>query len=77
MIDIQAYSPSWFGAQLGFSQTIVRSPRNMQCRIGSLQDARNAWKFATAFDTCARYTFGKYQEQRSHTDCSDLDLTEK
>lgn len=63
LIDIQAYTPLRFEAQLGFSQGVVGSQGNIRCRFGSLQDARYAWELAMPFDTDARYVFLEYQEQ--------------
>lgn len=59
MIDIQAYTPSRFWAQLEFSQGVVDNVWEF---------ARNTWEFATSFDTGARYIFPKYQKQRNYTD---------
>lgn len=41
-VDIQAYVPSRFVMQLGFTQGVARSPDNMRLRYGGLKDARNA-----------------------------------
>lgn len=57
LINIQAFTPSRFRAQLGFSLRVVGSPGNIRCRFRSLQDDKTALKFATRFDTGADIFF--------------------
>lgn len=56
MVDIQPYVPSRFAFQFGFSQGIVGSGRAL-LRIGTLQDAGNAWDYFTASETGATFDY--------------------
>lgn len=56
-MDIQAYVPLRFVTQLGFTLGVAGSPSSMRLQYGCLEDAQNAWAFATACQTEARYKY--------------------
>lgn len=57
VINIQAYIPSRFAVQIGFSQGLIGSLGYMRRRYGRLQDANNAWEFAIALNTKAYFGY--------------------
>lgn len=56
VIDIQSYT-RLFAAQISFSQQALESLGTMWCIYGSIQDARNSWDFAMAFNTYAGFGY--------------------
>lgn len=61
-MDIQAYTPSRFATQLGFSQIVAGSPGTIRRMFGSLEDARNAWDLAMDLNFRTKYVDPKYEE---------------